>query len=680
MSAVPLLPSMWPRVIEDVAQGVTNIAAYSICFIVPLVIFISPINPAKAAQDFAAFRLQHFDLHGTRLGAIHAALSCEAQTLGFRLIGRKCLLLRLSEVTIELVKDAASRNSGGIIIILPSGPWNDTTKRHFLHLEREFISEEFGVPIYFVKENSALRDIYSNVRHITQVDQGHSRSYALMNAIWSTGYRFSITAPPSMEFVNHEIFTIEGKLMGSNRDSPIIAIVAHYDSFAPVPVSHSYFIGSQALSFGADSNGSGVVILLELARIFSRLYHSSLTQPNFSLLFLLTGGGKFNYLGSKHWLENNLNDLNGSVVQVICLEGLGKYVHSSGTDGTYFNETLFAHVSRTPKEDSLGYKFIKELQFSNLLHSKNFKDAHQYSSDSLQTNENSVRVVHKKINLNDELLAWEHERFAVHRLASMTLSSSWPDLASASQFRRSALDTLPGAGWSDDGYDIIESDVGVSPHILARNARVIAEALVRLIYDINSTQFGTVDTLLVSQSWITEQTSSGLLDLLLRQPRATQFFGPSVELIPPHEAAPSPSKKSGNQAIFSNNDPFLDSGDVQPNLGFRSPANRLTAYLDNDVASDLLVSLQNYFTTYLSEMRLLRQPVLSFYGSGEQGRSGRPSAAALTSASAGEEVGVPLGSSVVLTSAARAEYNIVLYSSVAPSVLYAYKYDNLIIL
>lgn len=60
----------------------------------------------------------------------------------------------------------------------------------------------------------------------------------------------------------------------------------------------------QELSFGADSNGSGVIMLLELARMFSKLYSKTETQPRYNLVFLLPGGGKLSYLGSKKWIED----------------------------------------------------------------------------------------------------------------------------------------------------------------------------------------------------------------------------------------------------------------------------------------------------------------------------------------------------------------------------------------
>ena len=63
----------------------------------------------------------------------------------------------------------------------------------------------------------------------------------------------------------------------------------------------------QRLSFGGDSNGSGVVALLEIARLFSKLYMSSRSHAKYNLQFLLSGGGKFNYQGTKRWIEDQLD-------------------------------------------------------------------------------------------------------------------------------------------------------------------------------------------------------------------------------------------------------------------------------------------------------------------------------------------------------------------------------------
>lgn len=49
---------------------------------------------------------------------------------------------------------------------------------------------------------------------------------------------------------------------------------------------------------GSDSNGSGVVALLEVARLFSILYSNPKTRGRYNLLFALTSGGPYNYNGT----------------------------------------------------------------------------------------------------------------------------------------------------------------------------------------------------------------------------------------------------------------------------------------------------------------------------------------------------------------------------------------------
>lgn len=64
---------------------------------------------------------------------------------------------------------------------------------------------------------------------------------------------------------------------------------------------------------GSDSNGSGVVALLEIARLFSLLYSNAKTRARYNILFGLTSGGPYNYNGthkvlvsSLYWFMHNL--------------------------------------------------------------------------------------------------------------------------------------------------------------------------------------------------------------------------------------------------------------------------------------------------------------------------------------------------------------------------------------
>lgn len=58
---------------------------------------------------------------------------------------------------------------------------------------------------------------------------------------------------------------------------------------------------------GSDSNGSGVVVLLEIARLFSRLYSNPRTRGRYNLLFGLTSGGPYNYNGTQKVLASLLH-------------------------------------------------------------------------------------------------------------------------------------------------------------------------------------------------------------------------------------------------------------------------------------------------------------------------------------------------------------------------------------
>ena len=63
----------------------------------------------------------------------------------------------------------------------------------------------------------------------------------------------------------------------------------------------------------------------------------------------------------------------------------------------YFSK-LNLHVSKPPKEGSAGAKFLENLRSVA---------AHLFPESGLPG------MVHKKINLADDTLAWEHERFSI---------------------------------------------------------------------------------------------------------------------------------------------------------------------------------------------------------------------------------------------------------------------------
>uniref|UniRef100_A0A914X155 Nicalin n=1 Tax=Plectus sambesii TaxID=2011161 RepID=A0A914X155_9BILA len=159
----------------------------------------------------------------------------------------------------------------------------------------------------------------------------------------------------------------------------------------------------------------------------------------------------------------------------ICLDSLAK------------GSALRMHVSKVPTDTAPANRFLAHLRRATTV---------RFGANR------SVDVVAKKINLGADFLSWEHERFNIRRLAALTLSHFE---SPTDPMRRSLLDT-PGQ---------------VDLDALTANVQVIAEALLRHIYDLpdgastssdNSAAIFLDDTAGVQkdrlQSWIERLTSS----------------------------------------------------------------------------------------------------------------------------------------------------------------------------
>ena len=70
---------------------------------------------------------------------------------------------------------------------------------------------------------------------------------------------------------------------------------------------------------GSDSNGSGIVALLEIARLFSLLYSNPKTRGRYNLLFGLTSGGPYNYNGTQKVLIFSQLIIIFIILKIFCL-------------------------------------------------------------------------------------------------------------------------------------------------------------------------------------------------------------------------------------------------------------------------------------------------------------------------------------------------------------------------
>ncbi|XP_070687785.1 BOS complex subunit ncln isoform X3 [Pempheris klunzingeri] len=459
-----------------------------IVFIPAVLILVSPL-PAEAAHEFTVYRMQQYDLQGQPYGTRNAILNTEARTVEAEVLSRRCVIMRLADFSYEEYQKALRQSAGAVVIILPknmSAVPQDIVQQ-FMELEPEMLATETIVPVYFAMEDDELLSIYTQTLTSSSSQGSLSAAEVLLHTATANGFQMVTSGAQSKAINDWAITSLEGRLAGvGGEDLPTIVVVAHYDSFGVAPW----------LSYGADSNGSGVSMLLELARLFSKLYTYKRTHAGYNLLFFVSGGGKFNYQGTKRWLEDNLDHTDSSLLQdnvafVLCLDTLGN------------GDSLHLHVSKPPKEGTPQYSLLKELE---LVVSNQYPEV-------------KFSMVHKKINLADDMLAWEHERFGIRRLPAFTLSH----LPSHRLAQRSSIMDVRSVSPSSR-HGAGEPPAG--PHVdvkkLSRNTKLVAEALARVIY--NLTEKGAPgDLQIFTEQMVQEEQLSAVVDWLTAQPRAAQL-------------------------------------------------------------------------------------------------------------------------------------------------------------
>nr|XP_057929944.1 BOS complex subunit ncln isoform X3 [Doryrhamphus excisus] len=444
-----------------------------IVFIPAVLILVSPL-PAEAAHEFTVYRMQQYDLQGQPYGTRNAILNTEARTVEAEVLSRRCVIMRLADFSYDKYQKALRQSAGAVVIVLPQNmsTMPQDIVQQFMELEPEMLSTETIVPVYFAMEDDELLSIYTQTLTSSSSQGSLSAAEVLLHTATANGFQMVTSGAQSKAMSDWAITSLEGRLAGvGGEDLPTIVVVAHYDSFGIAPW----------LSYGADSNGSGVSMLLELARLFSKLYTYKRTHAGYNLLFFVSGGGKFNYQGTKRWLEDHLDHTDSSLLQdnvafVLCLDTLGN------------GDALHLHVSKPPKEGTPQYTLLKELEMVA---------GSQYPGLKFS-------MVHKKINLADDMLAWEHERFGIRRLPAFTLSH----LPSHRLAQRSSI-------------------MDVRPHVdiqkLSRNTKVVAEALARVIYNLTEKGAPSHLQIFTEQMKVQEEHLAAVVDWLTAQPRAAQL-------------------------------------------------------------------------------------------------------------------------------------------------------------
>lgn len=365
------------------------------------------LESANGVHVFDVYRLFQLEEGSTAFGSQKVAVNSLATTAAkVGTMSRYIVVIPFKDFNIELIDDLLlQRGAEALLVLLPQNTSviSPDVLAKWRGYEKEILKKEFKGAIYFAFEDEAVTSLYQEIAaSSTRPEFTHVIEFLESLLGSQDQYHLIVSGPEPTPIKNIKVTNLEGWVSGAGGINPegqilpTIAVVAHYDTFAVAP----------GLAYGADASASGVVALLELARLFNKLYESPKTQGKFNLLFVLTGAGTFKYAGTSNWLETADSRMLDTVDFAICLEAL-----AFGKEGLYF------HTSKPAKDESISKVY------------NNFAKAAQSLSVPLT-------LVHKKINISDPEIYWEHELFSRKRILSATISNL-PE--PTSHFSRSSL-------------------------------------------------------------------------------------------------------------------------------------------------------------------------------------------------------------------------------------------------
>lgn len=439
---------------------------YYLLITLPILIICSS-NPVLASSEFAVQRMSQYDVHGISYGCRASAINLEAKSLYTWSTSRHCVVTRLQDMTIDQFREIRAK-AGGLVVLLPENfsSLSLESKQHFFLLEQAMMAQVSSIPIYFSPYNKELNQIIEDITiNANTNSKSHVRESALselVNSISANGYQVVISGANHNPNKQSKIPIIQGELapfkntkvgdVDVNSKLPLIILVAHLNTFG---LYNDYL------------SNSDVGVLLSIAELFSRLHNTRNSAPKYRVMFLVSESGSLlNFQGMKKWLDENLQLQN--VDFVMCLDTITP-PYATELD------SLYMHVSKPPKEGtpmSNFYKYLKNVAGKN--------------------GNLTVEGVHKKINLADVLLAWEHERFSMKRMPAFTVSS----LKSHKEHIRTTI-------FKEESPAVYEN--------VKRTAKILAEALAEYVFSIEDGEIfagnSDVNKDLV-QSWM--QVSSAL--------------------------------------------------------------------------------------------------------------------------------------------------------------------------
>ncbi|GMT28036.1 hypothetical protein PFISCL1PPCAC_19333 [Pristionchus fissidentatus] len=370
----------------------------------------------RVELEFQAYRLQQYDVANNVIGSKSFRVMYEAVGIDSNAL-RKCMVVSWRDLWNRDLEGMFNAAVGAVIIVLPPdfSMLAPNERKHLLDLETALSMVQTEMSVYAIKYTDAASALLSDVSFTSTESTATQK---LIQTVSANTFQLTSTTtsiPTSLPYTPKNVIV---RLGGASSTAPTIVFVAHYDTHSAFP----------DLGAGADSNGSGVVALLELLSVFKRFYDRAATKPNHHMIFVWSAAGKHNYQGSTAFVAEMQEKYSDERIDLaICLDTIGN------------GKALNVHLSKAPAPGSTSDRFVTHLRAA----------AHNQT----------IEVAAKKINLNIPL-SWEHERFNAKRQPALTLSS----LSVPSEMTRRSI-----------------SDYYINSAVLTRNTRTIAEAVLAMI-------------------------------------------------------------------------------------------------------------------------------------------------------------------------------------------------------
>lgn len=310
-------------------------------FLFKFLLCITLIFSYKAYKEIKVYRLIQYEQEEKVYGSQYTSLNYIGTHYKSDLL-RKIGLVKLSDITnLEELKLIITSNANALLLILPKVT-NLTSQMKTLILDtQKFLSEQtLFIPVYFTQESEDVEEIYTELEQISRDE--HPEKFDAKEAgntllgmfkVENNLMQFSLNVNDAKKMESIYLENLYGYLEGSTQGgltNPLIAIVANYDDLSILPDFPS----------GVNSNGTGVIALLEVMRILSKFYENYESYVHYDILFLLSAGGALNYQGSNHYINSLDSAIVDNIHYVLCLDSLANS-----------NNDLFIHLSRFPKEE-----------------------------------------------------------------------------------------------------------------------------------------------------------------------------------------------------------------------------------------------------------------------------------------------------------------------------------------